>query len=98
MAHEYPLLIFPEPQTLNRIGTRIFPGQIHYPSHARQSERLSPLFQTLKGVFDARRVEIQQMPEGVNPDQVIVFETIGSVDDFVIAVRNTPGLEWLGEI
>lgn len=98
MAQEYPLLIFPEPQTLNRIGRPIPPRKIHYPSHERQAERLSPLFRTLKESFDARKVEIQQTPEGINPEQVIVFETIGSADDFVIAVKNTAGLEWLGEI
>lgn len=98
MVQEYPLLIFPEPQTLNRIGRPIPPRKIHYPSHERQAERLSPLFRTLKESFDARKVEIQQTPEGINPEQVIVFETIGSADDFVIAVKNTAGLEWLGEI
>lgn len=76
MAQEYPLLIFPEPQTLNRIGRPIPPRKIHYPSHERQAERLSPLFRTLKESFDARKVEIQQTPEGINPEQVIVLRLL----------------------
>ena len=29
---------------------------------------------------------------------MIVFETVGTVDKFIVAVRNIEGLEWLGEI
>ncbi len=95
---DYPLLFFPEPQRLDRIGRPFPPRQIHYPSPERQTERLSPLFGTLRSAFEARRMEIQQAPEGVDPEQVLVFETIGTVDDFVTAIRNTEGLEWMGEI
>lgn len=95
---DYPLLFFPEPKRLDRVGRRIPPQKIHYPSPDRQTERLSPLFASLKNAFEARRMEIQQAPEGIDPEQVIVFETIGTVDDFVTAIRNTEGLEWMGEI
>lgn len=98
MAEHYPLLIFPEPQRLDRVGRQFPPRQIHYPSTERQVERLSPLFKTLRRAFDSRRMEIQQTPEGIDPEQVIVFETIGTVDNFVTAIRNTEGLEWMGEI
>ncbi len=98
MTQEYPLLIFPEPQTLDRIKRSMPQRSIHFPTPERQAERLSPLFQILKDSFEARRAEIQQSPEGVDPDQVIVFETIGTVDNFITAVKNTAGLEWLGEI
>ena len=95
---DYPLLFFPEPQGLNRIGKSFTPPEIHYPSFERQTERLSPLFDTLRRAFEARRMEIQQMPEGIDPEQVVVFETIGTVDDFITAIKNTEGLEWMGEI
>lgn len=95
---DYPLLFFPEPLRLERIRRSFPPRQIHYPSPDRQSERLSPLFRALRDAFEARRMEIQQAPEGVDPEQVIVFETIGTVDDFITAIRNTDGLEWMGEI
>ncbi|MCI0620816.1 MAG: S8 family peptidase [Acidobacteria bacterium] len=32
------------------------------------------------------------------PEEVIVLETVGAVDNFIGAVRNIEGLEWLGEI
>jgi hypothetical protein len=32
------------------------------------------------------------------PEEVIVLETIGTVESFISAVRRTEGLEWLGEI
>jgi hypothetical protein len=95
---DYPLLFFPEPQGLNRVGRPFPPPKIHYPSSQRQAERLSPLFDSLKRAFEARRMEIQQTPEGIDPEQVIVFETIGTVDDFLTAIKNTEGLEWMGEI
>jgi len=95
---DYPLLFFPEPQGLDRVGRSFPPRKIHYPSSERQTERLSPLFDTLRRAFDARRMEIQQAPEGIDPEQVIVFETIGTVDNFLTAIRNTEGLEWMGEI
>ena len=34
---------------------------------------------------------------GVLPDQVLVLETVGSVNDFVDAVSKVDGLEWLAE-
>jgi hypothetical protein len=95
---DYPLLFFPEPQGLDRVGRSFPPRKIHYPSSERQIERLSPLFDALRRAFEARRMEIQQPPEGIDPEQVVVFETIGTVDDFLIAIKNTKGLEWMGEI
>lgn len=95
---DYPLLFFPEPQGLNRVGRSFPPRKIHYPSSERQAERLSPLFDSLRRALEARRIEIQQTPESIDPEQVIVFETIGSVDDFLTAIKNTEGLEWMGEI
>ncbi|ATS10992.1 hypothetical protein CS543_09300 [Porphyromonas gingivalis] len=95
---DYPLLFFPEPQGLDRVGRPFPPPKIHYPSSQRQTERLSPLFDTLRRAFETRRVEIQQTPEGIDPEQVIVFETIGTVDNFLTAIKNTKGLEWMGEI
>lgn len=98
METAYPLLFFPEPQSSKRTGRRFPFSKPHYPSAERQSELLTPLFDTLERAFNARRMEIRQNPEGLNPEQVVVFETVGSVDDFVIAIKRIEGLEWLGEI
>ena len=48
--------------------------------------------------MDARRARLRTESSGVIPEEVIVLETIGPVDDFIVAVRNVRGLEWLGEI
>lgn len=99
MATNYPLLFFPEPIPLQKESGKPFvPKAVHYPSNERQKDRLTPLFDTLRSSFDAQRMDIQQTPIGVDPEQVIVFETIGTVDNFVTAVKNTDGLEWLDEI
>jgi hypothetical protein len=41
---------------------------------------------------------LQLEAQGLLPERVIVLETVGTVGDFVRAVRNVPGLEWLAEV
>lgn len=36
--------------------------------------------------------------EGAEPERVIVLETVGSVRDFINAVRKIRGMEWLAEV
>jgi hypothetical protein len=73
-------------------------GPPHIPSHDRQVERLLPQFTALQNAFEARRVRLLTEAAGIIPEEVIVLETVGTVDDFIAAVRNIEGLEWLGEI
>ncbi|MDD7984370.1 S8 family peptidase [Lentisphaera marina] len=70
----------------------------HRPSLGRQSQRLTPILQQLQASFDARSVEIQQTASGIDPEQVLVIETVGNITDFSNAVRKVSGLEWMGEI
>jgi len=56
------------------------------------------MFNQLQAAFEARRVEIQQNTAGIDPEQVLVIETIGSVDNFANAVKRIEGLEWMGEL
>ncbi len=95
---ERPLLIFPSPQNADRDTLRPGFSEIVQPSHGRQSERVGPVLKTLQGSFNERSVEIQQSAEGIDPEQVIVIETIGRVEDFSTAVRRIEGLEWLGDL
>lgn len=71
---------------------------MHKPTAQRQWERLSPLFGQLQAAFGARRVELQQTSAGTDPEQVLVIETIGGVEDFANAVRRIQGFEWMGEV
>ncbi|MEN6356536.1 MAG: S8 family peptidase [Armatimonadota bacterium] len=56
------------------------------------------MFNKLQTAFDTRRVEMQQTTAGIDPEQVLVIETIGSVENFARAVKCIDGLEWLGEL
>jgi hypothetical protein len=56
------------------------------------------MFRELQEALEERRVEILQGAAGVDPEQVIVFETIGSVEEFAKAVSKIEGLEWMGEM
>lgn len=93
-----PLLLFPTPEIANRSKRRGFPARIHRPSHARQGQRLSPIFTQLQTEFNARRIEFQQTAAGADPKQVLVIEIIGSIENFANAVKRIDGLEWLGEV
>jgi len=93
-----PLLLFPTPETADRTKGRGFPGRVHRPTHNRQGQRLSPIFTQLQAAFNARRVELQQTTAGVDPEQVLVIETIGNVENFANAVKRIEGLDWMGEI
>ena len=95
---ELPLLLFPSPEIADRTKGSGAPGFIHYPSHDRQGQRLSPIFTQLQAAFNTRSVEIQQTTAGAEPEQVLVIETIGSVENFVNAVKRIEGLEWMGEL
>ena len=93
-----PLLLFPTPEIASRSKLGGGRGKYHRPSYERQSQRLSPVFSQLQDTFNARRVEVQQTTAGVDPEQVLVIETIGSIEKFANAIRKIDGLEWMGEI
>jgi len=69
------------------------------PSRDRQRERIGPVFQRLKDVFDSDRdpLGLRDDPAGIAPERAIVFEVAGSIDDFGAAVAKIPGLEFLAD-
>jgi hypothetical protein len=91
-----PLLILPRPQVAEREKPKTFGKPFHIPPHALQSIRITPQFQRLLVQFRSGRAEIHLDPAGAPPEQVIVLETVGAVEEFVKAVKKT-GMEWLGE-
>jgi hypothetical protein len=95
---ERPLLLFPTPETASRSTLGGGGGRVRRPTPQRQWERLSPVFSQLQTAFDARRIEIQQSAAGIIPEQVLVIETVGSIENFANAVKRIDGLEWMGEI
>ena len=95
---EKPLLIFPDYTVANRHKLPSGFGSSHLPSPEQQVKMLQPKFEQLKVSFDSMRVEMSDDPVGVEPEQVLVLETVGSVEDFYNAVRKLEGLEWLAEM
>ena len=89
-----PLLIFPNPTAAPRIRrlTGFGSPNYHYPDVNRQKDRLTPQFQTMLQAF------VTDTETGIEPECVLVMETIGEIEDFARAVRAIPGLEWLAEI
>ena len=96
---ERPLLILPIPgepvARRRRFGGG---GNFHRPSPERQAERLAPRFALLQQALEARRARIQAEARDLVPEEVVVLETVGTVDDFVRAVEQVPGMEWLAEV
>jgi len=92
-----PLLVFPRPSVTSRANAGGRSGHVHFPTHARQAQRLQPQFRVLDEVFESKRIELQGDPSGALPEQVLVMETIGPVADFLKAIDKTPDIEWLGE-
>jgi hypothetical protein len=91
---ERPILIFPAatvaaraklPQSFGPPGPR--------PTQAQQKKRLAARFQALTTRFGT----IQADTGGIDPEQVIVFETVGSLTNFQNVVKKIPGMEWLGD-
>jgi hypothetical protein len=96
---ERPLLILPTPTEPPKQKRKGFPPQRpHLPSRERQAERMTPKLAVLQEALDARRARLRTEASGVIPEEVIVLETVGPVNDFIEAVRSVRGLEWLGEI
>ena len=94
---DYPLLVFPEPAGAERAKRAGGGASPRTPGASEQGERLAPQFRRLQETLAQRRVALQDNPLGLQPEQVLVMETAGSIGDFLSAVKKVEGLEWLGE-
>lgn len=94
---ERPLLALPRPQIKEYKGNgRNIKDPYARPEHYKHTSSLTPQFLMVKSFFEQQQ-KLQTTPEGAEPEQVIVLETVGSVSDFIVAVRNLKGFELLGE-
>lgn len=94
---ERPLLFFPRrswSEPLSRPGRS---SSIRFPIPSRQRDRLQPKLSALERAFEATRVSLQDDPAGLLPEQALVLETVGAVEDFLNAFNGLQGLEWVGE-
>ena len=92
---ERPIILFPKPQLADRDKRKNPMPIMNKPTFRKQYNRLQPAFKVLKDAFEKKRVQIQNAPVGMNPEYALVFEVVGSVDNFYTAVKNSEGLEWL---
>ena len=92
---ERPIILFPEPQLADRDKGNSHMPIMNKPTFRKQYNRLQPAFKVLKDAFEKKRVQIQNAPVGMNPEYALVFEVVGSVDNFYTAVKNSEGLEWI---
>lgn len=98
MTQPRPLLAF-GPATVAPIPTgkpQFQPPPVR-PSASRQGQRLAPQFQALQQAVAAGRLRTTADTTEPDPELVVVFELVGTVDDFYRAVRRVPGLEFLTE-
>ena len=96
---ERPLLVLPSPgEPLARQKLPSGGGEFPRPTRKRQAERLSPRFVALQEAFDKRRAELRTEASNLVPEEVVVLETVGTVDDFIRAVGKVPGMEYLAEV
>lgn len=95
---EHPLLIFPEPAQAERARRTGGGRKPRLPSALGQARRVAPQFRRLQEAMDRQRLALQGNALGLQPEQALVIETIGPVENFVNAVRKVEGLEWLGEL
>jgi Subtilase family len=89
-----PILIFPRAAEVEK--AKLTPNRRSPPPRPDKEawgQRLSTRFQELQSDFGVA----QATADGLDPEQVIVLETIGSVPAFQNVVRHIAGMEWLGD-
>ncbi len=94
---ERPLLILPEPTNAERARRGGGGGGPAPLSRTRQRLRLGPKLTALERAFNAKQLRIQATAAGLVPEDVLVLETAGTVDDFFKAASEIRGLEFLAE-
>lgn len=94
---ERPLLILPAPATAARAKKGGGGGGPAPLGQARQKQRLGPRLDELEAAFEAKRLTLQTTAAGLVPEDVLVLETAGPVDNFFKAAARIDGLEFLAE-
>jgi hypothetical protein len=93
-----PILVFPRREASERSDRTARAPKIQYPSAERQGARLTPQIQSVEAAFAAQRAQLRAEVAGIEPEKVLVLETVGDIKDFMNAVRLIPGMEWMAEV
>lgn len=75
-------------------------SHIRKPAKGRQQDRFGPVFDRLQAVLARPNdpIELREDPTALAPERVIVFEIAGTVANFLKALRNVRGLEFMAEL
>ena len=65
------------------------------PHSTRQGERLSPQFQVLYDSLIAETTTLSDTPGASDPNYIIVFEVVGTIQDFKRAVEKIDGIGFI---
>ena len=90
---EHPLLVFPEPARADRNKRQGFPSSFKVPG--AQGSRLIgciPNSSSCSRPWTEGVSNYRAIPLGIQPEQVLVLETVGSIDSFVNAIQRIDGL------
>lgn len=94
---ELPALPLGQPATRPRTTGSGHRPRVEGPGAQTQQRRIGPALQRLTDAFEAQRLGLLHDPAALQPEQVLVLEIAGEIDEFVNAVRRVPGLEFLAE-
>lgn len=98
MNRDYPILIFPSPtEPVDRSTLGGGGDKLRTPSIKKNAQRLTPKLNELVKAIEERQLSIRRGADGVNPEDVLVLETAGRIDDFYKAIQKVEGFEWLLE-
>ena len=96
---EHPLLAMPSPERI-KLSEKRWPRENTSPvTPDRQAVRVGPKFRSLERALSDPKVlaDMRDDPIAIVPERALVFELSSQVVDFYLAIRNIPGLEFLGE-
>jgi hypothetical protein len=91
---ELPHLLLPTPVRVDRRALSGFGPTATLPGYRRQGARLQGRFQDLTRASGAASAA----PGTAEPEELVVLETVGRVDDLARAISRVPGMEWLGDL
>lgn len=71
-------------------------GSPHLPSYQLQERRIGPQMKCLSQTLESNKAILNSDIIGIDPEMVLVFEIVGSVNEFIRACQKI-GMEWLGD-
>lgn len=97
MDKERPLILFPKVEIGEKAKRRGGPTNFLKPTFEKQVERVTPKITSLERSINARKIKFTSNTTDVDPEMALVFEVVGSVENFYSAISKIEGMEWLAE-